>query len=160
MLSKWSWIVDFNIIAYVLFIAEPMVIRIWGECFSHISLVHRRVLSVILTSGFGMGKLRFNRTWSNQFICHQSYTTFTFCIYGRGYLSAFFPAYNLYFHLPNVITSGMSIFISINFTIIETFIPLYPSIINVRDYLLPTLLHPTKKSETCRINISTTMIGS
>ena len=77
-MTKWSFIVDFKIIAYLGSIAGPLLILIWGEFFSHTSLDHLHILSVILTASFGAGELRFKITWYDQFICHQSYTTFHF----------------------------------------------------------------------------------
>ena len=71
-----------------------------------------------------------------------------------------FPAYNFLLHIPKFITSGTSISISIHFTIIHTFLPLYTPISNVSDSLLPKLLHLIQNSEKCGINISTTIIGS
>ena len=56
----------------------------------------------------------------------------------------FFSSLQLIFTFTIFITSGISIVIKTNFTIIEKFIPLYMPIINLSNYLLPTLLHPTK----------------
>ena len=61
-----------------------------------------------------------------------------------------FEAHNLLLHLPNFITSGISILILINFTIIETLLPLYTLIRNVSPFFKPTPLHPTKNSHTMR----------
>ena len=59
------------------------------KVFLHISLVHRHVLYIILTPGFGAGALRFTIMRSDQFICHQLYKTFKIYIYGWGTLSFF-----------------------------------------------------------------------
>ena len=71
----------------------------------------------------------------------------------------YFHAHNLYFHLPIVITSGISIVISISFTRVETLILLYTSMRKVSDYLLPTLFYPNRNSKKCGINMSIEMIG-
>ena len=56
-------------------------------------------------------------------------------------LVSYFSAYNLYFHLPIVITSGISIVISINFTRVYSFLSFYMSINTVSQYLVLLLLH-------------------
>ena len=52
-----------------------------------------------------------------------------------------FPAYDLYLHLPIVITSGILIYIPINFTKMETFLPFYTSISILSHYLSPSQLY-------------------
>ena len=75
-------------------------------------------------------------------------------------LVSYFPDYNLYFHLPIIITSGRWIIISINFTRIETFIPFYMSVSTVGHYLLSSKFHSTIISENFGSTHLTTMIVS
>ena len=68
----------------------------------HLGLTHHSFPSGILMAGFGVGELRFNSTWYDHFICHQSYTTFKFFIYVIGSLSVVFQlatSYSVYHNL-------------------------------------------------------------
>ena len=140
-MRNWLCIIDFNIIAYIGSIAEILLILISGEGFPHISLVLCGVSSVIFMPRFGTGELRFNSTWFDQFICHQSYKTFRILHLRNRIFFSCLTSYNLYFHLQIVI------FIPINFTIMYIFLLFYTSISTVSHYLLPPQLHPAKNSE-------------
>ena len=135
-MRNWLCIFDFNRTTSIWSISEPLLILILAEGFFHISLYQHLVSSVILMVGF-----------------------FNLHIRKRSHVSHFL-AYNLYLHISQFIISGIPIFIRINSTRIEKFLPFYISIIKVSGYLLPALLHPTKNSEKYGINISTIMIGS
>ena len=71
-------IVDFNRIAYIRMVDEPLLILIWVEFFFHLGLTHRRVSSEILLAGFKEGALRFINAWYDHLISHKSYTTIKF----------------------------------------------------------------------------------
>ena len=86
--KRWPCIVDFNIITSIALVAGTLVILILGEGLPHLGLKHWRVWSEIFSDGFGAGSLRFIRTWSDKFICHQSYTNIK-KLYRRGSLSVF-----------------------------------------------------------------------
>ena len=96
-MTKQPCIVDCNRITHIGKVAETFLILIWGEGLYHLGLAHCRVPYGILTNGFGAGKLRFNSTLSDQFACHQSYTTFKFLFCGRGSLSVVFQHTTSYF---------------------------------------------------------------
>ena len=158
-MRQWSCTVDFNIITSIVSVAENLLIFIWGGVFfphnpSSLSRFVCKFDGLIWGGGIAVQQ---HVIWS-VYLSPIIYNVQNLHIRKRNLVSCF-PEYNLYFHPPIVIISCISIVISINYTGIEPFIPIYESISKVSCYLLPTLFYPAQTSEKCRINITTTMIG-
>ena len=112
-MTRRQLFVNFNVITSIGSVANLFFILIWGEGFTHLSLTHHCDSSEIFSAGFEAGPLQFITTQSDQLISHQSFTTIKICFYGIRALSLFFQS-TAFFHQPNFITLGISIFIWIN----------------------------------------------
>ena len=159
-MRNWSCIVDFNRITSIWSISELLLILISGEGFFLYkpSLSSRFVYNINgQIRGGGGVTVQHHVIWS-VYLSPIIYNLQNFHL-RKIILVGCFPAYNLYFHPPVVITSGISIVILINLTRIETFLSFCSPINTVSHYFLSSQWHPTQNSENFRINISTTMIG-
>ena len=126
-MRKWLCIVDCNRITSIWLISESLLILIWGEKSppTQAWFIVAFCLKYWRTDLGGGITVQHNVIWS-VYLSPFIYILQNLHLRKRILVSRF-TAYDLYFNIPKVITSGLSIVISTNFTSIEIFLPFYTS---------------------------------